>query len=97
MTYYEADYDCDLCEDYVNEELKELKGNARDYLIGVMDNLYGKKFDASNLEHCLEELCNLLDYGFKFENHLKVERVKEKDPILEDWKQFNHNYLKAIA
>lgn len=90
-------YDCDLYEDYENEELIDLKVNARDYLCGVMDNLYGKKFDASNLEHCLEELCSLFDYKFKFEDQLKVERIKEKNPILEDWKNLNKNYLKSIS
>lgn len=84
MSCYGIEYIDDFLEDYVNEELEDLKLNARDYLIGVLDNLYGKKFDASNLEHCLEELCNVLGYPFKFNEHLKVCAL-------------DNNYLKAIA
>lgn len=97
MSYHKSEYMDDFYEDYVNEELEDLKTNARDYLTGVMENLYGNKFDALNLEHCLEELCHVLGCPFKCEENLKICAVQTKSPILQDWMQFNNNYLKAIA
>lgn len=85
--YYDAqpDYCCDECEK------KDYKlDNAKDFLTGIMDQLYGKeKFDLALLEFRLDELCHYLDVE-PMPGDLQIE-PKEDNKVMpiEKWLQFN--------
>jgi len=44
------------------EALEKLKEDGADYMVGILQALYGDQpMDQEQLEHCIEELANLFD------------------------------------
>jgi len=89
--YYDDVCDeCGHCKEYSTE-----KDYAADFMKGILDHLYGDKaLDLKNLEHCLEELAHILQVKFP-EKDLTIRRETPK--FLQEWVNFNNNYLKQIA
>lgn len=90
---YEPEHSCKQCE-----EKEQRIDDAREFLEGIIDHLYGSQpLDKVNLQHCIEELCHFLGVHFD-RDELNIARNKSKiEPYLKDWMSFNQNYLKEMA
>lgn len=71
--------------------------NANDFLDEIVKQLYSTDtLNPKKLEHCLEELCYLLQVNFP-RSDLQITRTQKNKPILDDWINFNNNYLAKLA
>jgi len=53
---------------------------AKDYLSGCLESIY-ENGDIDKLEHCLEELCYVLNVPFAG----KTLKIEKKDHLLQEW------------
>lgn len=88
---FSCEHNCRNCE-----EKDQTKDNVVEYFEEILEQLYGlKKFNAENLEHCLDEMAYFLGIRFKF-SELKIQEKKESVP-LNAWIHFNNTYLKSLT
>ena len=94
---YEPDCYCNKCEEH-----EQKMDQVKDFVEGVIEQLYStEKLDVSILEHCLDELCFLVEAKMN-KGFLQVERKGLKaahrmDGALDAWKLFNNQHLQQQA
>lgn len=94
---YNKLYECTECEKK-DRLYAQMTDDARDYLEGVMKQLYSDEpLDVFKLEGCLDELCHLLNVKMN-PSDLKIQRSKKEDPkLFSNWIAFNQDFLAKQA
>jgi hypothetical protein len=93
--YSEPPIECDDCLEKSNR-LDDVKY----WLRAILDQIYGlEEFDESKLENYLDELSGYLNMKLPVRDLVISRKQNKQDRItyLDDWKQFNNNFLTAIS
>jgi hypothetical protein len=89
--YNEPTSQCFECQEKENH-LSDVKYWFR----AVLDQLFGlEEFSRENLEHYTQELACYLNMKIPSQP-LAVAEKKEVSKLMEEWKQFNNEYLKKL-
>lgn len=101
--YYDHDYD-NARQDVYHSDMhdrqqalmnEQIIDESREFLDAIVKQLYSKEdLNKGNLEHCIDELCHLLQVKM-IKEELNIQRPMRRKPFFSDWVMFNNEQLKA--